>query len=540
MNYIEEIRIDGFKKFKKLTVSFNKNTNILVGDNASGKSTILEAINIVINQWYQFNDKSMIVDLFNKENVNKFKENPSLENLPEIIIELDLNLDKTNINAIDYSGTVHHNLKNKNNPLTGIRFECKIKDDFKVQYQAELNKTLSDSSQTKEIEVPYEYYELIWNKYNGLSYNKKLKPIKIINIDTDKNQKTAFNSYSKQLFDNVYTSDQKKIVKNEVRTKISEISKEVFEEISANRRFDIDSKKTILESIINIYDNNVSLDNQGSGTESRIKIELALDESKIFDIIQIEEPENHLSFINLRKIINELSNTNKDVQLIISTHSSMISSHLDLKNVIWLNESKALKLENLSSETAKFFKKIPNNSLLQLILANKVILVEGTTESILIPYFYRQLTGEDIYQKNIAIISCNGISYEHYVNISKATGKTIAVITDNDSNETKIHELKENNKKSDNIQYFTDKNVNNWTWEVCLLKENREYLEKLLQLKTGCRYLYKNQDLNDPTLGYMLNNKIECAYKVADDIESSVKQITIPDYVKEAIKWITK
>ncbi len=158
----------------------------------------------------------------------------------------------------------------------------------------------------------------------------------------------------------------------------------------------------------------------------------------------------------------------------------------------------------------------------------------------MIPYFYRQLTGEDIYQKNIAIISCNGISYEHYVNISKATGKTIAVITDNDSNETKIQELKENNKKSDNIQYFTDKNVNNWTWEVCLLKENREYLEKLLQLKTGCRYLYKNQDLNDPTLGYMLNNKVECAYKVADDIESSVKQITIPDYVKEAIKWITK
>lgn len=50
MNYIEEIRIDGFKKFKKLTVSFNKNTSILVGDNASGKSTILEAINIVINQ----------------------------------------------------------------------------------------------------------------------------------------------------------------------------------------------------------------------------------------------------------------------------------------------------------------------------------------------------------------------------------------------------------------------------------------------------------------------------------------------------------
>lgn len=41
MGCIKEIRIKGFKKFKNFTMTFNRATNILVGDNASGKSTIL-------------------------------------------------------------------------------------------------------------------------------------------------------------------------------------------------------------------------------------------------------------------------------------------------------------------------------------------------------------------------------------------------------------------------------------------------------------------------------------------------------------------
>lgn len=44
---IERIYIEGFKKFEKLEVSFNDNINILVGENESGKSTVLEAISLV-------------------------------------------------------------------------------------------------------------------------------------------------------------------------------------------------------------------------------------------------------------------------------------------------------------------------------------------------------------------------------------------------------------------------------------------------------------------------------------------------------------
>ena len=248
MGYIKEIRIKGFKKFKNFTMTFNRATNILVGDNASGKSTILEAVNIVINQWYQYGDRSLIVDLFNREEVLAFKENPRIDTLPQITIELDLG-DANSLQSIEYSGTHHSKPDSKNMALEGIRFVCKINNEYKHQYEAELGKMLrnGDISDINNIEIPYEYYELSWTRYDGLPYNRRLKPLRIININTDKSQsKMALYNYSKQLFDNVYDEDKKKEIKNMIRTEINKVSKRAFKEIDSSdshRRFDIDPKK---------------------------------------------------------------------------------------------------------------------------------------------------------------------------------------------------------------------------------------------------------------------------------------------------------
>ena len=94
MNYIKSLTIEGLKKFEHFDIEFDKNINIIIGENESGKSTILEAINICLNQLYRNADKSIIKELLNISNVNKFKENPSLENLPKIYIEIEFNLDK--------------------------------------------------------------------------------------------------------------------------------------------------------------------------------------------------------------------------------------------------------------------------------------------------------------------------------------------------------------------------------------------------------------------------------------------------------------
>ena len=93
MSYIKQIHIEGFKKFDSIDVRFNPHMNILVGENEAGKSTILEAIRVVLNQQYRNADKSVLSDLFNAENVAAFKASPSVQTLPKIVIELFFELD---------------------------------------------------------------------------------------------------------------------------------------------------------------------------------------------------------------------------------------------------------------------------------------------------------------------------------------------------------------------------------------------------------------------------------------------------------------
>lgn len=91
VNYIKTLHIEGFKKFSTLDVQLNEHMNIFVGENEAGKSTILEAIKIVINQQYRNSDKSILKELFNTQMVQTFLANPSVQSLPYILIELELN-----------------------------------------------------------------------------------------------------------------------------------------------------------------------------------------------------------------------------------------------------------------------------------------------------------------------------------------------------------------------------------------------------------------------------------------------------------------
>ena len=86
--YIEKIKISGFKKFKNYEIKFHKGINILIGENEAGKSTILETINVVLNQKYNNFDKYIIEELLNRDNVNNFANTKKYEDLPKIAIEI--------------------------------------------------------------------------------------------------------------------------------------------------------------------------------------------------------------------------------------------------------------------------------------------------------------------------------------------------------------------------------------------------------------------------------------------------------------------
>ena len=269
--------------------------------------------------------------------------------------------------------------------------------------------------------------------------------------------------------------------------------------------------------------------------ESLIKTEIALEKkSSHLDVILMEEPENHLSYTNLLKMIKTIENKQCESQIIIATHSNMIASRLNLKNVIWITNNKTCSLMNIDKNVADFFVKADNNSFLNLLLSKKAILVEGATEYLLVPHFYKQIYGTTIEDDNITIISCNGVSYNNYLTVLKDLSKKFAVITDNDKKTTNIEKVKVYNNSNEFTHIFMANDLEKeWTWEAAIYSVNKDALDKLIEVRQNSDYLFHGENYGK-TLGKMLNNKVDTAYEM---VLSGI-EFNIPDYVKEALEWI--
>ncbi len=267
--------------------------------------------------------------------------------------------------------------------------------------------------------------------------------------------------------------------------------------------------------------------------ESLIKTKIALDRESGLNVIMMEEPENHLSFTTLRKMLKEISDQQEASQIIIATHSNMIASRLNLNNVLWIAAGGVKSLQTVNKIVADFFVKADDNAFLQLLLSKKAILVEGATEFLLVPYFYQKLTGKTIEEDEVTVISCNVISFHHYLAIAKATNKKIAVITDNDGNQKKINAAGVFNGSHELQHVFMAGDVQDWTWEVCVYNENKELLDTQIEVKPDVKYLFHGNDYG-PVLGKMLNNKVNVAYFML----MSTEEYEAPQYVKDAITWI--
>jgi hypothetical protein len=73
------------------------------------------------------------------------------------------------------------------------------------------------------------------------------------------------------------------------------------------------------------------------------------------DVLLLEEPENHLSPVHMKKLIERIR-ASKRKQLFIATHSSFIATRLNLKKVLILSEEKPTEpatLKDLSKDNLR-------------------------------------------------------------------------------------------------------------------------------------------------------------------------------------------
>ncbi|MCX9115987.1 ATP-dependent nuclease [Providencia rettgeri] len=519
MNIIEKIRIKNFKRFKNFEVIFDEKMNVIIGDNEAGKSTILQAIDLVCSGSRNKIETLGLDNLFNREVIIEYlSTNRDISRLPSLEIELYL----SEQSDPDLSGKNNSEKKN----CCGLSLICKPNEDL-----LHLIPTLLNNGDN----FPFEFYDIKFKTFADLNYNNYKKYIRHLSIDSSQiNNESATRYYIKTIYESTVMHEDRLAHRNQYRNSKINFTKNILGGINKclpDYKFDIRSdSKSNLGTDLTITENNVPIEHRGKGRQSTIKIEFALkryESADSLDILLLEEPENHLSHINMKRLIENIKKTSSK-QIFIATHSSLISSRLNLHNSIILNSTSfnPVLLRNLPIDTANFFTKAPDNNILEFILSDKVVLVEGDAEFIFMDILFKNSTGKSLEEAKIHIISVGGLSFKRYLDIAKLLSIKVAVIRDNDGDFQRNCIDNYDEYQSDNIKIFFDNNNENKTFEICIYNEN----------KTACDNVVKMKKTKKKTLEYMLDNKADFALKFISNNE----EIVPPKYINEACKWISK
>lgn len=516
MTYIKKIILHNFKRFVHLEVETSDDMNIFVGDNESGKSSILQAIDLTARGSRFRVEELGLERLFNANTISEFmEEDRNMLNLPEMYVELYINsCDNPQLNGCNNSKDIES---------FGIRMSC--------HPNASYSKQISQIISHEDAIFPLEFYTIDFETFDGTPYNGYTKYIKSIFIDNSQiGNPHAMREYVHKIYMVKVNENDRINNKHAYHSTKRKFQKESLAKFNAGiepYKFCIkDSSDGNIETDINLEENNVAIENKGTGRQCFIKTQLALNTSvNDIDVVLIEEPETHLSYLNMLKLI-ELIKGSQNRQLFISTHSDLISTRINLKKCILLNSSGTTptSLSGISDDTAKFFMKAPDNNMLQFVLSNKVILVEGDAEFILMEAMYKRVTQKELSKSGIGVIAVDGKCFKRYFEISKLLGIKVAVITDNDTNYKDNINGIYNDCVTNNIQVFSDTDNQRYTFEVCIYDDNKELLDNE----------FSNLKRNT-TLQFMLANKAETAYRI---LIKHADKLNVPQYIQNAIKWI--
>jgi len=535
---ITKLFIQNYKQLKCVTFTVNPDINIFVGENDSGKSTILEAISILSSgklNGYAF-DKQIKANLFNIDVRNAYKASlsqyPNVKEPPSIIFEAYCDTDDAT-----YSGT--NNSLGEN--CAGIRVVVELNPEHASTYKKLL-------AAHEIYDIPVEFYTVSFRYFSGDTVAYRFCPIKAVFIDTtrkdysyvvDRFVSESIATYlSPQEQIDLCTAYRKSRYNFHTNETVIKLNKSVKENVHiGNHSLSIDLKEEEVDEWkkqMTVMVGETPFENVGFGSQNTIKIELALkNSSEQVYMVLMEEPENNLSFTNMAKLVQHIQKSVKK-QVFISTHSSFISNKLNLGNLLLVSNGETISFKDLPDETKYYFKKLPGYDTLRLVLAEKVILVEGPTDELIIQRAYLDTYGKLPATDGIDIIVVGSLAFKRYCDIAVLLNKKAVIVTDNDGCIQKnIIEKYNDYLEKDNLVFFYEKDEALNTIELSVLAVN---CENGIPSEVFKRAISTNGSMmnksRDEILNFMLNNKAEWAMRVFDSDE----KINYPEYIKNAIK----
>ncbi|OBQ55193.1 ATP-dependent nuclease [Halodesulfovibrio spirochaetisodalis] len=552
--YLAKLSLWDFRKFGHngnkpgVSVVFNECLNVLIGENDSGKTAIIDAIRLVLGthsrEWFSVEDDDFHVkggvrsDEIKIECVFQGFTTKEASNFLEWVDIQELE------DGPEYSLTVRLKIK---------RADGRFIKELKAGADSD-----GSSLPTDALELLKVIYlkplrdadsELTSGRRSRLAQILKAHPVFIKKDDSAHPIEDIVKGANEKI--KTYFHDDENYP--EATKLVGTINKYLNEFFSKKDQHSADISISgselheILHRLSLVYDG----EKAGLGSQNLLYIaaELLLAQSTLQHGLQlslIEELEAHLHPQAQLRLINYLEEHSTG-QLILTTHSTTLACSIKLENLIICKDGKLYPMgadyTGLDRKNYDFLERFLDATKANLFFAKGVILVEGDAENLLLPTIAR-IIGYPLHHYGVSVVNVGSTGFLHYAKIFERKNGTnmgipVSVVTDLDikplsvANEEKekdkltandIQKLKKN-KYNSLVDHYTFAQVKpfiapNWTleYEIALAKDfYKSFVRSLLRAKKigTSKYGILRQDSEE-----RLKKEIKELLKVVEDLSS--------------------
>lgn len=515
---VSQLRLYDFRRFHSfddkpgLSVSFHKGLNALIGENDSGKTAIIDALKLVLltqsndyvrpsEEDFYANQNHIYCDEFRIEcTLSDFTQNEAKNFIEYLEISKGLN------GQLNYSlhlfyrawkvGTRIFTDLRVGDPVEGVSLDSRARELLKTVYlrplrDAEREMHSGRNSRLSQILLSHKVFR-----------------------DNDKHTlETILNSANADI-ERFFTEQEGRAILQVIRNNLTE-----FHDSSQAGEASLTASSVQLKSILE----SLSLDSPelhpGLGELNLVFIAAELLLMKQDDIgglklALIEELEAHLHPQAQLRLISYLQKEYDEsgAQIIISSHSTILTSKINLKNIVLLKGGKGYDLAEGSTGLEKgdylFLQRFLDATKANLFFAKGVILVEGDAENLLIPAI-ADIIGYPLEKYGVSVVNVGSTAFLRYSRIfirgdQKQTIEIpVSVITDCDvkpcfdSSGAFCEKVEETSAAiTRKEEYYTVASVRgfvspSWTLEYCIAQS---FLKDLLHRAINYAKKIKNSD----------------------------------------------
>lgn len=493
--YLSTLKLWNFRKYgapgeidiktPHLQVSFKQGLNVLVGQNDSGKTAIIDAIKLVL--------KTHAYEWIRPTKEDFYKDSTVFR----IELEIAGLTDSEASHFVEWLGW------KDDKPLLRIIYQARLKDGVVLSSDVKAGQSVDGIQLTSEAK-----------DYLKTTY---LRPLRDANNDLTAGRNSRFS----QILEGHKLLKKEEGVVHELESIAENANAETKKWFLSSNGGDNSSKAQIIDVIDGFIHDFI---NDGFSSDITLvppeihtileKLSLGINEDAFLglgtlnrlymaaellhlknpardslNLCLIEELEAHLHPQSQLKVISSLQKQ-AGVQFILTTHSPNITSQLDLANdgvnlLMCINES-VFSLKSgetkLTTEDYNYLKTFLDVTKSNLFFAKGLFLVEGWAEEIIIPALASKM-GFDFTKKELTIVNVGSTAYLRFAHIfmpndGKSMGVKVAAITDLDVPPINgmLDENEEEKQEKGKIEKFgVDNNgdvklfiANHWTLEWCL------------------------------------------------------------------------